>query len=107
MVTHTLSPPTLLPSVVTGNMISHLDEGKTVMALPVLPQEESLVGPDEEEEEGGVDPVATQPAAPRRGPGGRGRRAKGRRHGAAANKHKGAKHERRVFKSGFIRDVRS
>lgn len=71
------------------------------MALPVeplLPQEESLVGPDEEEEEGGVVPVAAQPAAPRRGQGGRGRRAKGRRHGAAANKHKGAKHKRRVLK---------
>ncbi|XP_027129628.1 PR domain zinc finger protein 15 [Larimichthys crocea] len=73
-----------------GNMICHLDEGK-VMALPVLPQEESLVGPDEEEEEGGGVPVATPPAAPRRGQGGRGRRAKGRRHGAAANKHKDVK----------------
>lgn len=103
MVTHTLSPPPPLyfPLLITGNMICHLDEGKTVTALPVeplLPQEESLVGPDEEEEEGGADPVAAPPPAPRRGPGGRGRRAKGRRHGAAANKHKGAKHKRRVLK---------
>ncbi|XP_035522975.1 PR domain zinc finger protein 15 isoform X1 [Morone saxatilis] len=73
-----------------GNMLSHLDEGKTVTVLsvdPLLPQEESLVGPDEEE----VDPPAAQPG-PKRGQG-RGRRAKGRRPGAtaAASKHKDVK----------------
>ncbi|XP_028277162.1 PR domain zinc finger protein 15 isoform X2 [Parambassis ranga] len=65
-----------------GSMLSHLNEGKTVTLLPVdplLPQEESPVGPDEEEES---SPPAAQPA-PKRGQS-RGRRAKGRRPGAAA-----------------------
>uniref|UniRef100_A0A8C4EU95 PR/SET domain 15 n=1 Tax=Dicentrarchus labrax TaxID=13489 RepID=A0A8C4EU95_DICLA len=78
----------LQPPPPAGNMLSHLDEGKTVTVLsvdPLLPQEESLVGPDEEE----ADPPAAQPG-PKRGQG-RGRRAKGRRPGAtaAASKHKG------------------
>lgn len=67
-------------------MLSHLEEVKTVTVLPVdplLPQEESLVGLDEEE----GDPPAAQPG-PKRGQG-RGRRAKGRRPGATANKNKG------------------
>ncbi|KAM3601262.1 uncharacterized protein V6R79_009879 [Siganus canaliculatus] len=62
------------------NMLSHLEEGKVVTALPVeplLPQEVDL---DEEEDEG--DPPAAPPG-PKRGHG-RGRRAKGRRPGAAA-----------------------
>nr|XP_046267275.1 PR domain zinc finger protein 15 isoform X2 [Scatophagus argus] len=65
----------------TGNMLSHLDDGKTVTVLPadpLLPQE---VGPPDEEEEEG-DPSAAQ-AGPKRGQG-RGRRAKGRRAGATA-----------------------
>uniref|UniRef100_A0A8D2ZGV0 PR/SET domain 15 n=1 Tax=Scophthalmus maximus TaxID=52904 RepID=A0A8D2ZGV0_SCOMX len=60
------------------NMLTHLDEVKTVSVLPgdpVLPQEESLVGPDEEEEEE-VAPPAVQPG-PKRGHGRGGRRAKG------------------------------
>lgn len=69
-------------------MLSHLDEAKTVTELPVdslLPQEESLVGPDED------TPPAAKPA-PKRGQG-RGRRAKGRRPGATAatGKNKGEK----------------
>ncbi|XP_053187405.1 PR domain zinc finger protein 15 isoform X1 [Scomber japonicus] len=74
----------LLPPVAeennAGHMLSHLDEAKTVTELPVdslLPQEESLVGPDEEDA-----PPAAKPA-PKRGQG-RGRRAKGRRPGATA-----------------------
>lgn len=70
-------------------MLSHLDEVKTVTELPVdslLPQEESLVGPDEEDA-----PPAAQPA-PKRGQG-RGRRAKGRRLGATAAKNKGEKNQ--------------
>ncbi|XP_044077391.1 PR domain zinc finger protein 15 isoform X2 [Siniperca chuatsi] len=68
-----------------GNMLSHLDEVKTVTVLPVdplLPQEESLVGPGEEE----GDPPAARPG-PKRGQG-RGRRAKGRRPGATATASK-------------------
>lgn len=69
-------------------MLSHLNEVKTVTVLPeepLLPQEESLVGPDEEE---GSSPAA-QPS-PKRGPS-RGRRAKGRRPSAsaAAGKNRG------------------
>ncbi|XP_034540374.1 PR domain zinc finger protein 15 isoform X2 [Notolabrus celidotus] len=65
-----------------GNMLSHLSEVKTTTVPPVnslLPQEENLVGPVEEE--GELPPAA--PPVPRRGQG-RGRRAKGRRLGAAA-----------------------
>ncbi|XP_005464316.1 PR domain zinc finger protein 15 [Oreochromis niloticus] len=64
-----------------GNMLSHLNEVKTVTVLPaeqLLPQGECLVGPDEEE---GSSPAA-QPS-PKRGHS-RGRRAKGRRPSAAA-----------------------
>ncbi|KAM7374815.1 hypothetical protein PAMP_007452 [Pampus punctatissimus] len=75
----------LLPSLAkennAGHMLSHLDEVKTVTELPVdslLPQEESLAGPDEE------DPPAAQQPAPKRGQG-RGRRAKGRRPGTTAS----------------------
>lgn len=67
--------------MITGNLLSHLDGVKTATVLPVdplLPQDESLVGPDEED----GDPPAAPPG-PKRGPG-RGRRAKGRRPGAAA-----------------------
>ena len=69
-------------------MLSHLDEVKTVSELPVdplLPQEESLVSPDEEE--GG--PPAAQSGLKRAQ--GRGRRVKGRRPGATAttSKNKG------------------
>ncbi|KAM7398528.1 hypothetical protein PAMA_006434 [Pampus argenteus] len=72
-----------------GHMLSHLDEVKTVTELPVdslLPQEESLASPDEED-----PPPAAQPA-PKRGQG-RGRRAKGRRPGgtASAGKNKDVK----------------
>lgn len=71
-------------------MLSGLDEVKTVTGLPVdplLPQQESLVGPDEEE--------SSLPAA-QLGPKtvqGRGRRAKGRRLGATASagKNRGEK----------------
>ncbi|XP_030292763.1 PR domain zinc finger protein 15 isoform X1 [Sparus aurata] len=61
-----------------GNMLSHLDEGKTVAELPVDPLLPQEVGPDEDE----GDPPAAQPV-PKRAQG-RGRRAKGRRPGAAA-----------------------
>lgn len=83
--------------LVTGNMLSHLDEVKTVSALPddpLLPQEETLVRPEEEEEEEGSPPAAQ--LGPKRGPG-RGRRAKGRRPGAtAAAKNKGENEQVRV-----------
>ncbi|XP_029030271.1 PR domain zinc finger protein 15 isoform X2 [Betta splendens] len=64
-----------------GNMLSHLDEVKTAAEVPLdapLPRQGSLGGPSEEE---GSLPAA-QPG-PRPGQG-RGRRAKGRRLGAAA-----------------------
>lgn len=78
---------------ITGDMLSHLNEVKTVTVLPaeqLLPQGECLVGPDEEE---GSSPAA-QPS-PKRGHS-RGRRAKGRRPGAAAaaSKNRGEKTER-------------
>ncbi|KAK9536124.1 hypothetical protein VZT92_005934 [Zoarces viviparus] len=73
-----------------GNMLSHLDETATAAALPVDPlltrEEESLVGPDDEEQEEVCAPPAAQPV-PKRGQG-RGRRAKGRRPGATASKSK-------------------
>ncbi|KAK5859235.1 hypothetical protein PBY51_003316 [Eleginops maclovinus] len=80
-----------------GNMLSHLDELKTATVLPIdplLPQEESLVGPDEQE----CGPPAAQPG-PKRAQG-RGRRAKGRRPGAAATagKHRDVKPS--VLRSG-------
>ncbi|XP_074529150.1 PR domain zinc finger protein 15 isoform X2 [Halichoeres trimaculatus] len=65
-----------------ANMLSHLNDAKTVAVPPVnslLPQEESPVGPVEEEGE----PPPAAPPGPRRGHG-RGRRVKGRRPGAAA-----------------------
>ena len=67
-------------------MLSHLDEVKTVTELPVdslLPQEESLLGPDEE------DAIPAAQPAPKRGQSRR--RAKGRRPGstATAGKNKG------------------
>ncbi|KAK2879820.1 PR domain zinc finger protein 15 isoform X2 [Channa argus] len=70
-----------------GNMLGHLEEVKKVTVLAsdtLLPQQESLVGPDEDE----VALPAIQPGA-KTGQG-RGRRAKGRRPGATAitNKHK-------------------
>ncbi|XP_060911911.1 PR domain zinc finger protein 15 [Labrus mixtus] len=67
-----------------GSTLSHLDEVQTVTMSPV---EESL-GPVEEE----GDPPPAAPPGPRRGPG-RGRRAKGRRPGAAsaASKNKDVK----------------
>ncbi|KAM6911820.1 PR domain zinc finger protein 15 [Lycodopsis pacificus] len=75
-----------------GNMLSHLDETATAVALPVDPlltrEEESLIAPYDEEEEEEV--VCAPPAAqlvPKRGQG-RGRRAKGRRPGATASKSK-------------------
>uniref|UniRef100_A0A669EZA3 PR/SET domain 15 n=1 Tax=Oreochromis niloticus TaxID=8128 RepID=A0A669EZA3_ORENI len=76
-----------------SNMLSHLNEVKTVTVLPaeqLLPQGECLVGPDEEE---GSSPAA-QPS-PKRGHS-RGRRAKGRRPSAAAaaSKNRGEKKER-------------
>lgn len=75
---------------ITGDMLSHLNEVKTVTVLPaeqLLPQGECLVGPDEEE---GISPAA-QPS-PKRGHS-RGRRAKGRRPSAAAaaSKNRGEK----------------
>lgn len=78
---------------ITGDMLSHLNEVKTVTVLPaeqLLPQGECLVGPDEEE---GSSPAA-QPS-PKRGHS-RGRRAKGRRPSAAAaaSKNRGEKKER-------------
>lgn len=63
-------------------MLSHLNDAKTITVPPVnllQPQEESPVGPAEEEGE----PPPAAPAGPRRGHG-RGRRVKGRRPGAAA-----------------------
>ncbi|XP_071754459.2 PR domain zinc finger protein 15 [Centroberyx gerrardi] len=83
----------LMPPVVeennAGHLLSHLQEVKTVTALPVdqlLPQEDGPVTPDDED-----GPPMAQPA-PKRGPG-RGRRAKGRRLGAtaAARKNKDVK----------------
>lgn len=80
-------------SAITGSMLSHLNEGKTVTLLPVdplFPLEESPVGPEEEEES---SRPAAQPA-PKRGQS-RGRRAKGRRPGAAAaSKNKGERGKR-------------
>ncbi|XP_026185003.1 PR domain zinc finger protein 15 isoform X2 [Mastacembelus armatus] len=80
-----------------GNILSHLDEVKTVTLLPVgllLPQEKNLVGPEEEveeEEEEGGGPPAPQ-LAPKTGQS-RGRRAKARKPGttAAASKSKDVK----------------
>ncbi|KAL6099150.1 prdm15 [Pungitius sinensis] len=70
-----------------GNMLSHLDEAAALPADPLLPlEDESLVGPNEEEM---GDPPAAQPP-PRRGHG-RGRRAKGRRSGATSSKSKDVK----------------
>lgn len=102
MVTHSESQSFLL--LITGNMLSHLDEVKTVRVLPVdplAPHSEGLVGPDEEEEDeeeeegggGGSGPIAAQPG-PKRGQG-RGRRTKGRRPGpaAAASKNKGGREQ--------------
>lgn len=108
MVTHSESLGFLL--LITGNMLSHLDEVKTVRVLPVdplAPHSESLVVPDEEEEDdeeeeeggsgggggGGSGPTAAQPG-PKRGQG-RGRRTKGRRpgHAAAASKNKGGREQ--------------
>ena len=59
-------------------MLSHLDDGKTAAELPVDPLLPQEVGPDEDD----GDPPAALPV-PRRAQG-RGRRAKGRRPGAAA-----------------------
>ncbi|XP_035035394.1 PR domain zinc finger protein 15 [Hippoglossus stenolepis] len=66
----------------TGNTLSHLDKVNTLSELPDdphLPQEENLVGPEEEE---------PRPPAAQRVPklGRRGRRTKGRRPGAGRNK---------------------
>ncbi|XP_029923965.1 PR domain zinc finger protein 15 isoform X2 [Myripristis murdjan] len=68
-----------LPLVVeennAGHLLSHLQEAKTVTALPddpLVPQEDGLVTPEDEDA-----PTVAQPA-PKRGQG-RGRRAKGRR----------------------------
>ncbi|XP_033955752.1 PR domain zinc finger protein 15 isoform X1 [Pseudochaenichthys georgianus] len=85
--------PPVAEKNLAGNLLSHLDEVRTAAVLPVdplLPQEESLVGP--EEQEGG--PPASQPA-PKRAQG-RGRRAKGRRPGAAATagRHRDVKLQR-------------
>uniref|UniRef100_A0A3B5A8U5 PR/SET domain 15 n=1 Tax=Stegastes partitus TaxID=144197 RepID=A0A3B5A8U5_9TELE len=69
-----LPPPGTFIQTLERNMLSHLNEAKTATVLPVdplLPQEESLVGPDEEQS----CPPAAQPG-PKRGQS-RGRRAKG------------------------------
>ncbi|XP_054482241.1 PR domain zinc finger protein 15 isoform X2 [Anoplopoma fimbria] len=75
-----------------GHMLSHLDEAAKAEEPPVDPplprEEESLVGPYEEEEDVG-DPPPARPVH-KRGQG-RGRRAKGRRPGATASKSKDVK----------------
>lgn len=79
-------------------MLTHLDEVKTVTGLPVDPQQESLVGPDEEES----SLPAVQPG-PKTGQS-RGRRAKGRRLGATATPGKN-KGEKTVYKWIYFRAV--
>nr|XP_043897904.1 PR domain zinc finger protein 15 isoform X2 [Solea senegalensis] len=75
--------PTVDEEANTGNMLSHLDEVKTVSLPPVDP-EENLLAPfeEEEEEEEGSAPIR-QPV-PKRGQSRAGRRTKGRRPGATA-----------------------
>lgn len=82
----------LLPLLITGNMLSPLDDGKMGTVHPVNPLLPQEVGPDLDE----GDPTSVQPSH-RRGQG-RGKKAHGRRPGAiaAASKSKGEEEEQIV-----------